>query len=83
MTRVLVASLVFALAAACAWAKLPAPAPMTDEQKAKAEEAKAKTADAAKKDAELLAKYQDKTVEKYKKSQGIKTKAGAQSKTKQ
>ena len=44
-------------------AKLPA---LTDDQKAKAAEAKAKADEAAKKDAELLGKYQDRAAENYK-----------------
>lgn len=67
MTRVLIASLVLALAGGSAWAKLPAP-PMNEEQKAKAEEAKAKATEAAKKEADLLAKYQDKAVANYMKN---------------
>ncbi|MBI4290541.1 MAG: hypothetical protein HY661_03560 [Betaproteobacteria bacterium] len=55
MKRVLIASIMLALAGGSAWAKLPA-APMTEEQKAKAEEAKAKAAEAAKKGAKLLGK---------------------------
>lgn len=46
-------------------AKLPAAAPPTDEQKAKAAEAKEKAADAAKKDAADLARYQDKSADHY------------------
>jgi len=46
------------------YAKLPVQ-PMTDEQKAKADEAKAKAADAAKMDAELLAKSQDRVASRY------------------
>ncbi len=46
-------------------AKLPAPPAPTDEQKAKAAEAKEKAADAAKKDATDLARYQDKSAERY------------------
>ena len=45
-------------------AKLPSP-PMTDEQKAKAEATKAKAAEAAKKEAELLAKAQDRVAGRY------------------
>ncbi len=75
MKRIAVAAIALALASGGAWAKLPA-APMTDEQKAKAEEAKAKAAEAAKKEAELLGKYQDKAVDNYKKNQA-KMKAGA------
>ena len=46
-------------------AKLPAAPPPTDEQKAKAAEAKEKAADAAKKDAADLGRYQDKSSERY------------------
>ncbi len=46
-------------------AKLPPAAPQTDEQKAKAAEAKEKAADAAKKDATDLSRYQDKSAERY------------------
>lgn len=67
MTRVLIASIVLALAGGSAWAKLPVP-PMTEEQKAKAEEAKVKAAEAAKKEADLLGKYQDKAAANFKKS---------------
>ena len=41
------------------WAKLPPPTP---EAQAKAEEAKAKLADAARKEAELIVRYQDRAV---------------------
>ena len=57
MKRALAAALLVALCG-IATAKLPA---LTDEQKAKAAEAKAKADDAAKKEGELLGKYQDKT----------------------
>jgi hypothetical protein len=60
----IVAAISLALIGGPLWAKLPAPPPMTDEQKAAAA---AKAADAAKKEAELLTKYQDLTAEKYKK----------------
>jgi len=66
MKRAALATIMFALVAGTAWAKLPAP-PMTDEQKAKADEAKTKAAEAAKKEAGLLAKYQDKAADNYKK----------------
>ena len=46
------------------YAKLPVQ-PMTDEQKAKADATKAKAAEAAKKDAELLAKSQDHVASRY------------------
>jgi hypothetical protein len=63
-------SIAFALSigftAAFVQAKLPAPAPLNDEQKAKAEEAKVKAAEGAKKEADLLAKYQDKAAENFK-----------------
>ena len=50
-----------------AYAKLPPPPPMDP---AKAEEAKKKTADAAKKDADDLARAQDRVAERYKKEKG-------------
>jgi hypothetical protein len=56
----LCASIVFS--AMPAYAKLPAP---SAEAKVKAEEAKAKAAENAKKESELLAKYQDSVAEKY------------------
>ena len=74
--RAALTSIAVALFAGTAWAKLPAPPPMTDEQKVKAEEAKTKAAEAAKKDGELLSKYQDKAVDNYRKGQG-KAKGGA------
>lgn len=46
-------------------AKLPTPPAPTDEQKAKAAEAKEKAADAAKKEAVDLGRYQDKSAERY------------------
>ena len=75
MKRVALTMIGLALLAGTAWAKLPV-APMTDEQKAKAEEAKTKAAEAAKKESELLARYQDKAADSYKKGQG-KAKGGA------
>ena len=63
------ASLAFALSAGLVHAKIPV-APLDDAAKAKAEETKAKAVEAAKKDAELLAKSQDRVVERYKKGQG-------------
>jgi hypothetical protein len=56
-----------ALASAAAAARLP---PMTAEQKAAAAASAARAAEAAREDAELLAKYQDLTVEKYGASRG-------------
>ena len=63
-----------ALMTGCAFgfasAKLPAP---TEEQKAKAAEAKAKADEAAKREGELLGKYQDRAVERYKGGKVVKT----------
>ena len=75
MKRSVLVTVALALVAGTAWAKLPVP-PMTDEQKAKAEVAKAKAADDAKKEADLLGKYQDKAAAIYKKGEG-KAKGGA------
>ncbi|MDB5903459.1 MAG: hypothetical protein JWM26_2337 [Betaproteobacteria bacterium] len=55
------------------YAKLPAP---SEEQKAKAAEAKAKADDSAKKDSELLGKYQDRAAEHYKRAKVVKTGSG-------
>ena len=68
MRRVL-AGLVLTVFAGTAWAKLP-PAPAADP--AKAAEAKKLADDTAKKDADLLGKYQDRTVTNYRKNKGIK-----------
>jgi hypothetical protein len=76
MKRVALTTIALVLFAGTAWAKLPAPAPMTDEQKAKAEAVKVKAAEDAKKETGLLAKYQDKAADNYKKGQG-KAKAAA------
>lgn len=57
-------------------AKLPTP-PMDDAAKAAAAAKKAKAAEAGKKEAEALAKSQDRAVERYKKEKGIKTVAAA------
>ena len=66
MNRVkLLAVLLACCAAGAVHARLPAP---TEEQKAKAAEAKAKSDEAAKKDAELLGKYQDRAVDRYRKT---------------
>ena len=51
--------------ATLAIAKLPPPAPMNDEQKAKAEETKAKAADATKKAAVDEMRYQNKVADRY------------------
>ena len=61
------------LAFGIASAKLPAP---TDDQKAKAAEAKVKADEAAKKDAELLGKSQDRAAENFKRGKGV-VKTGA------
>lgn len=53
------------------FAKLPSP-PLTDEQKAKAEETKAKAAEAAKLEAEQLAKAMDRVADGYIKAQKAK-----------
>jgi hypothetical protein len=59
-------ALAFALGTGLGHAKIPAP-PMDDAAKAKAEDVKTKAAEAAKKDAEQLARAQDQVVERYKK----------------
>jgi hypothetical protein len=63
-----VAATLMACAFGMASAKLPA---LTDDQKAKTAEAKA--GEAAKKEAELLGKYQDCAVENYKRAKAQKT----------
>ena len=73
----IVATICLALIGGPLWAKLPPPPPLTDEQKAAAA---AKAAEAAKKDAELLAKYQDLTAEKYKKELAQRAAAAAPAK---
>lgn len=73
MSAVLGLSLSVSMSGA-AWAKLPPP---TDAEKAAAEAAKAKAADAAKKDAEALAKAQDRAVDNFKKGKGKASMAGA------
>lgn len=74
----IVAAICLALIGGPLWAKLPAPPPMTEEQKAAAAAKAAKAAEASKKEAELLVKYQDLTAEKYKKEQAQKAAAAAQ-----
>ena len=65
-----------ALLASCAFglasAKLPAPPPPTDEQKAKAAEVKIKADEAAKREADLLGKYQDRAVANFKRTSASK-----------
>lgn len=68
MMKTLIACLVAGAVAGTAFAKLPAPPPMTDAQKA---EKAAKDKASADKEADLLAKSQDKAVANYKKSKGI------------
>ena len=68
--RILIMSAAMALTAGAVWAKLPPP---SEEAKAKAAEAKAKADDAAKKDAELLGKAQDRAAANYKKNKGGKS----------
>ena len=58
------------LACGVASAKLPAP---SEEQKAKAAEAKAKADEAAKRETELLGKYQDRAVDNFKRGKMQKT----------
>jgi hypothetical protein len=76
MRAAIVAAICLALIGGPLWAKLPAPPP-TEEQKAAAAAKAAKAAEGAKREAELLGKYQDLTVEKYKKAQAPKSAAAA------
>jgi len=69
-----IAAVVTGCAFGMALAKLP---PATDDQKAKAAEAKVKADEGAKKEAELLGKYQDRAVDRYKKAGVAKTGATA------
>lgn len=82
MKRVALTTFALWLVVGTAWAKLPAPPPMTDEQKVKAEAVKAKAAEDAKKEAGLLAKYQDKAADNYKKGNAKGGAAAAPVKTK-
>ena len=66
--RILIMTIAMAATAGAVWAKLPPAAPADP---AKAAEAKAKADDAAKKDAEMLGKSQDKAVSNYRKNKGI------------
>jgi hypothetical protein len=69
--RILIMTVAMAATAGAVWAKLPvAPA-----DPAKAAEAKANADEAAKKDADLLGKYQDKAVANYRKNKGIRAPA--------
>lgn len=72
--RTVIITLAMAAAAGAVWAKLP-PAPPADP--VKAAEAKKAADAAAKKDAELLGKYQDRAVANYRKNKGIKAPAPA------
>ena len=67
MRGAITGAICLALIAGPLWAKLPAPPPMNEEQNAAAAAKAAKAAEATKKEAELLTKYQDLTAEKYKK----------------
>jgi len=69
--RILIMTVVMTATAGAVWAKLPA----APADPAKAAEAKAKADDAAKKDAELLGKYQDKAVTNFRKNKGIRAPA--------
>jgi hypothetical protein len=66
--RILIMSVAMATTAGVVWAKLP-PAPPADPAKAAA--AKKTADDAAKKDAELLGKAQDRAAANYRKNKGI------------
>jgi uncharacterized protein (DUF2147 family) len=65
--RILIMTFAMAATAGAVWAKLPA----APADPAKAADAKAKADEAAKKDAALLGKYQDKAVGNYRKNKGI------------
>ena len=65
--RIVIMTVAMAATAGAVWAKLPAP----PADPAKAAEAKAKADEAAKKDADLLSKYQDKAAANYRKNKGI------------
>lgn len=73
-TWMALAALVTGLAFGVASAKLPA---LSDEQKAKAAEGKAKADEGAKREAELLGKYQDRAAENFKRGKVVKTGAAA------
>jgi len=65
--RILLMSVAMAATAGAVWAKLPA----APADPAKAAEAKAQADEAAKKDADLLGKAQDRAVADYRKNKGI------------
>ena len=67
--RTLIMTLAMAATAGAVWAKLP-PAPPADP--VKAADAKKVADDAAKKEADLVGKAQDKAVSSYRKNKGIK-----------
>lgn len=69
-TWMALAALLTGLAFGVASAKLPAP---SDDQKAKAAAAKAKDQEAAKREGELLGKYQDRAAENFKRGKVVKT----------
>ena len=66
--RILIMSAAMTATAGAVWAKLPA----APADPAKAAEAKAKADEAAKKDADMLGKSQDRAVANYRKNKGIK-----------
>jgi len=66
--RILIMTVAMAAVTGAVWAKLP-PAPPADP--AKAAEAKKVADDAAKKDADLIGKAQDRAVANYRKNKGI------------
>ena len=65
--RILLLSVAMAMTAGAVWAKLP-PAPV---DAAKEAEAKKKADDAAKKDADMLGRAQDRATANYRKNKGI------------
>jgi hypothetical protein len=67
--RTVIMTVAMAATAGAVWAKLPPAAPADP---AKAAEAKKLADDTAKKDADLLGKYQDKAVTNFRKNKGIK-----------
>ncbi|HKW37929.1 MAG TPA: hypothetical protein VJO54_08985 [Burkholderiales bacterium] len=72
--RIVIMTAAMAVTAGTVWAKLPPP---SEEAKAKAAEAKAKADDAAKKEAVLVGKAQDRAVANYRKNKGGKSSTGA------